>query len=870
MKKISEFKGLSSQSLNNNIFVDREEARQHFWDNYNNINRNDGEWPITILNYYGISGIGKTNLCKKLEEEIGMSDLEIKYIHYSFKSNSNVLSTLYALRNLFTNKYNFEFPMFDMAYVQYAVKSGDLTKENEIESIISSSKFLSGIIAVADVTPKYNINIISAAFKCIDLCVVGIREVLNKNKSELQKMDNSIPEEILSRLPVLFAKDLNNQIITLDNPIVVILDNYENLVNELSDIGNPLYDDLWLRGNNGIILNIPNVVWILCGQEQLKWNDMDTEWEDSIKPFVLETLKEPYARDYLEIYGVKDEELITQLCVLTDGMPIYLYLCVEIYFSILNNRRIPSIADFGTVKTELVNRYVHQLNTEEQTIISLLSCLDVWSDNLIEELLEGLKLHNMKQYYKKIKRKSYIQAESGVYEFSLHSTVAKVIFESFADKDIIKECMLFLEEKLFTSNVNLDFINKKLYLSYIKCKLKTIDNYDDMLDFVTSRKFILGYLIEKKDLLFFKSCYELVSSKISLEYKNTFISGAIMYMYARYLFEIGEFQLTIKKSKIAWNTLKNNGGNADLCEDVKNLMAQAYDSLSEFTESYIIRREILESRIRLYGENAHSTISMFHNIAVSYIQQKEYEKALPILSKVYEARNNEKIEDKIDLYKIVSVISTVFYELDDTEYASKWCKRAIKLSDECFGKEHINSLSARRDLYKIELKQKSFVSSRELFFILDKFNDTLGKDAPETIDTLYDCTISALCDRTSSERGAILENLNSIHSYNMKKYGETHSRTLGNIMEKAIYYSMEGDHIKSRDILLDLYNKLVEQYGSDHDLVWKVAHNLSIEYLFLGNIDDANNYFNIYKNLYGQVAKDRQNLCRKYRDTLGK
>ena len=67
----------------NKIFTDREQPRISFWNSYNEYKTNmqtNGE--IKVLAYYGIGGIGKTSLLRKLMSEMNEKLDRPQYVYY--------------------------------------------------------------------------------------------------------------------------------------------------------------------------------------------------------------------------------------------------------------------------------------------------------------------------------------------------------------------------------------------------------------------------------------------------------------------------------------------------------------------------------------------------------------------------------------------------------------------------------------------------------------------------------------------------------------------------------------------------------------------------------------------------------------------
>ena len=64
------------------IFTDREEPRKVFWDSLERFTQGDGE-TIQVLSYYGIGGIGKSCLLRKLMQEMEEKADTLDYVYCS-------------------------------------------------------------------------------------------------------------------------------------------------------------------------------------------------------------------------------------------------------------------------------------------------------------------------------------------------------------------------------------------------------------------------------------------------------------------------------------------------------------------------------------------------------------------------------------------------------------------------------------------------------------------------------------------------------------------------------------------------------------------------------------------------------------------
>ena len=109
------------------IFTDREEPRAAFWQQYRRL---EGELQreeanVHVLTYYGIGGIGKSSLLKKIMEEMDERLAEPFYVYFDFNLQQESRAVLEALKNKLADSCKFEFPLFELGGYIYAKKIGE-------------------------------------------------------------------------------------------------------------------------------------------------------------------------------------------------------------------------------------------------------------------------------------------------------------------------------------------------------------------------------------------------------------------------------------------------------------------------------------------------------------------------------------------------------------------------------------------------------------------------------------------------------------------------------------------------------------------------------------------------------------------------
>ena len=411
-------------------FTDREEPRRVFWEKYNLIkDQMNGEAPIQVLTYYGFGGIGKTSLLHKLMEEVNQKEPESKIEFLDFEKlvefNNNLLDILKVIRQDLKDKYKFTFPIFDLVVYVYETKMGKTATKPELSSIFDDNKelgFLKDVIS--------DIPLIGTFAKVIYYADAGknlIKERLRNHKlrQRLLDIENTSVEDIKEHLAYYFSIDLNENLKNEKRPFVFFIDTYEKLVNELTQIGDPLKNDLWLRSDEGLICRVPNVIWVIAGREKLKWQDLDESWDGTLEQHLLGTLSFQDTSSFLRTAGIEQDELIKQIFNLTHGTPMYLDMCVDTYVKLKEKGKNPTIEDFGGDTTKLVNRFLMYMKDAERDFSTMLAYVPEWTDENIEGI--SMKMNGTFSYslYEKVKNFSFVVNENGKYK--MHESIKDII-----------------------------------------------------------------------------------------------------------------------------------------------------------------------------------------------------------------------------------------------------------------------------------------------------------------------------------------------------------------------------------------------------------------------------------------------------------
>ncbi|MCC8356511.1 MAG: hypothetical protein LJU34_01440 [Oscillospiraceae bacterium] len=353
------------------LFVDRIEPRRVFWDAYEAAEKSMEE-PV-VLCYYGVGGVGKSTLSARLIKELKEQRPAAKYgaLDFDFVERREPYRVMALLKKRLEDSWGFQFPLFEVAYYTFLIRMGEEAELREAQAVVSGSPVLSMLCDAADMIP--GASAVAGILKLVDQGVSLFRSQFGERKQLLRRMETMDMRLLREQLPICFASDMRDNLKGEREPFVLCLDTYEKLVNELAAVGDPLQNDLWLRGTGVLIQRTPGVIWVIGGRERLKWPELDgPQWDSVLRQYLLGTLSQADSEEFLAASGVNEAAVRRQIWELSGGLPVSLDLYVEQY------RREGVLPD-GTAPAALHERVVRYMSDEEKNVFYLLACLGQWT-----------------------------------------------------------------------------------------------------------------------------------------------------------------------------------------------------------------------------------------------------------------------------------------------------------------------------------------------------------------------------------------------------------------------------------------------------------------------------------------------------------
>lgn len=780
-----------------NTFTDRIELRDAFWNHYKK--KPDGS--ITVMTFCGTGGVGKSALLEKLEEEIRLNSYgreKYKFLSYDFSdgNKTNKRDVLGVFRTVLS-EYNCTFPLFDAGNYYYSRKIGQDVALPEVKPILQNIRYIGNIFrglskferGLGTVYPIVNIaamvflgtkNPLSFVWNAVrfftastSLIDKGLIKYMQRTKvwdDEHKEIYNQLldlrkkatPNELRDYLPTLFATDVKDWLQATGNKLVVFLDNYESLTGATtSQTSEQFKSHSWLSGDEGLILKIPNTLWVIAGRE-LHWKG---KFAEKAEKYFVETLSPEYSNELLKKKGIGNENLRGELVKLTDGYPIFLDLCAKFYVRYKSQHNAePTIDEFGETREDVVGRIFRYIDKNREDaakdMLEFFCVLNVWTDELAVDIGNGILSNFFRNTYKRIKKFSIIKSEQlkkdkielTVYRFD--KTIQSILIAQIvADPDgqkLIADVKKALDEhfkKFFAGKKKFD-AREKFYLKlWANFTVRFVDDPE------TLRKECTENLSKHINTLTNRADFDTAEEILTVfmnKLENLGATDSVSYAYfERRLSALRQEQGNFDEArKLAMSSYEKRvrylGERHPATLSSMNTLANSLDRLGRYEDLLVYRKKVLTLRTEILGENNLKTVDAMSNYAVALSRQRRFYEALNQQVKVYLFyKENFGESEKKTLDALGNIAWTLSYLGRDNEAliyeALQYRREVFSLSQKEFGYRNgrtvramINLAFSLNDLGRheeaLELQEKVLALRTEMF----------REDNPQTIKAMSD------------------------------------------------------------------------------------------------------------------------------------
>ncbi len=877
------------------IFTDREEPRASFWKNYCTVKAElNRQSEAHVLNFYGIGGIGKSFLLKKLISEMKEQLENPLYAYIDLGLCQESRTVLDRMRNCLADNYDFEFPMFELGCYAYAKKVGEKADPLEVKQLADRSRLLKTVLSVAGNIPIA--DVVAKIFSLADQGVALVQTIIKKHRRELEQIKALEAEDLYKLLPYLFSLDMTQNLAAEpDEPLVVFIDTYEKLVNELSCVGEPLKFDEWIRNENGLIQNIPNVLWVIAGREKLKWDSIDKDWKDSIESHLLGNLSEADSDSFLLNAGIRDVTLRQQLYELTNGTPVYLDLCVDRFLRIEEEGQKPDISMFGKDTFDLIERFVRYMDDAQKDLVYMFACLKKWDDSLISEIAPKVLSKFSITAYEKAKDFSFVIASDDGF-FNIHQTVGDVLADHCPEliKKSVGQALLdtfaetLNEQKLFSSAFS-------TALAYVaQAGLLMYEERDELCEFYENHLATkLFNLINAGKLEPSKAVYEILLERAE-QNKTDLFYACTLFNYANLCAAAGDNKTAIETTQncldlfnkilgednnyalLAMNNLasfqNNLGYHQKALETYQSVfkkykeafgenhpdtiliefnIALTYGLLGNYSTAYFLfRNSVIPKYREVYGPFHHDTFRAMNNMANFLAKSGEPQKAYELYQSLLHTCKSKLGEDHPETVRAMHNMSEALLHMGEFSKALELYQSVLQKHTAIFGEDHPQTLTILCNIATTYMVLDENDKAFEMYqTILDKYRALRMEDLPDAIriKTNMACILTE-----QEEYDKALETLNSALKKSKTVFGDRHPETARIKYSMAIAYRC----LEKNEEVLELYQNALEifksSHGENHELTTMVMLNLAD---YLKSLDKYEEALALYRPLLKNYSK---------------
>lgn len=827
----------------NKIFTDREEPRKVFWDTYNQFRgniSNSQENEIKVITYYGIGGIGKTRLLRQISAELLDRIDKPLQVYIDLEDNSDMLVVLMKIKHLLQTTYQFDFPIFELAYFSYMQKQGNQITKEEIDGFISNSPILDSLLDISSLLP--GTGTIIGMLKAIDNLNAAIRNKLKNRKRELNEIQNDDPDMLIKKMQYYLACDIENNLEGQAQPLVIFLDTYERLVNELASIGNPLDRDKWIRHEiNGLVVNIPNTIWVIAGRDKLKWEQINPDWTGTLDHHLLGNLSDIDSKTFLNSAGITDPTLIDSIYQLTSGVPLYLDICVDRYHSMIEKGIVPTIKDLGSNTHELISRFVKYMDDNKKALIYLLSCLEDWTDDLLDKLvrkfLPGLPFTTVDN----IKCYSFIVTENNV-DYKMHNSIRDIIYTD-CNKNVSNKVLLYMKEHYLMELQKLKITTLErahLLKRYVHYVIKYgFEKEDDFIDFFNS-----SFIPHNEKLL---KTYQFNESIVILEtlikYSHLNFEEGLAKTYCEMYYAMahyfaGNYHIALENSLNAYDSLKLSQGEShqDTLKAMQ-LLIIIYRKIGEYSLSLSLSQGLYNLKKSEDNGESSNSIDALINLAISYRKVGNFKEALNISEIVYAHNLGLFGEKHPSTINAMSSLANAYRQSGDNVKACELSEKVVKLRTLIHEENNPSTLASMGSLahsYRLLGKYEQSIELSEKVVI--ERSKILGEAHPLTIRAMNNLANSY---RKVGKYNEGLIYAEKVYNYRLEFLGENHPATVGALSNLATSYRKLQQFKKAYELAIKVYQWRQERFGQDHPASLRAMNNLVNSYKKLGMIEEA-------------------------------
>ena len=522
--------------------------------------------------------------------------------------------------------------------------------------------------------------------------LVVLEEWSLKREEEIARVAEMEAPDIEKKLPAFFAHDLADHLQRTSKSAVFFVDSYEALWEKKKGQGSFNTRDEWIRE---LIANLPkSSMWVICGREGLRWEEVDKDWKNYLEQYPLGKLPDGDVFNFLKLCGIEDEEIQKVILEGGEGVPYYLDLAVDTYNEIAKIRP-PKPDDFSRTRNEIFDRFMKYLSGPEQENLKVLSTPRFWNKDIFRALIDNFNTCYPLTAYSELRRFSFVQETEG--KLQLHPLMRKSLQEH-QDQELKKDGHIFM-------------------CDYYSDKIKDLN---------------VKSITSEHETALSEAFYHAKEALEAEEVFNWFISVSDPFYRAAFWKFISPMYEEMQQ------ILEANLGpeHPDVATTLNNL-AGLYKSMGEYEKALPLYKRALEIYEKVLGPEHPSVATMLNNLAGLYKSMGEYEKALPLYKRALEIYEKVLGPEHPDVATTLNNLAGLYKSMGEYEKALPLYKRDLEISEKVLGPEHPDVATMLNNLALIYESMGEYEKALPLHNrALEIVEKVLGPEHPSVATTL--------------------------------------------------------------------------------------------------------------------------------------
>jgi tetratricopeptide (TPR) repeat protein len=451
-------------------FANREKPIEVFTKGISDYN-NSSEIFMRVIVYYGIGGIGKTALLKKLLRVYKHNASIKRKEHNIININLRAIEINTPINILLTirNQLKIRCDLFDFAILKYwkLLELSDKRIKDKLDFFTKSSLLWELTDNLSPISTQPFRTLFKYAYQ-------KYKKRFGKFKDEISLIDTLDIEELQERLPYFLGLSIKSEYQKSKN--IIFIDSFETLDDKKG--ADYLHYEEWLYE---LIASSMSGLYIIGSREYIKWGEKDDEWKKYLDQHILGTLSENDCKFFLKGIPILEDSIISNIINSSNGLPFYLDLCANIYLQLKESNSIITSDIFNLSKEQIIDRFLSHLDTNLKELFKLLSLFENFEQELVKYLINNYSIGFPTTLFNKIINYTIVE-EIGINNklYRIHTDIKEYIKRTIQESHKIN----VYKELLFFLNKNRTILSTELHLRYHSQISRDLDDINYSKDFI--------------------------------------------------------------------------------------------------------------------------------------------------------------------------------------------------------------------------------------------------------------------------------------------------------------------------------------------------------------------------------------------------